>query len=290
VPEIQVILVRIARRPGQIAMFDRSFEEDISVVLSPDVVAERYNRSWRLSQPIKDSGFLVGKLGFTRQLEETSVEYDEDAHDFVELDSLNERGTYSHWALDLRSQLMAFEIHPPDIRQKSFTGALAAILDQNTEYRFTVELLSEEAAFFQWLTTIEKLIRFKAVMRPPNPHWGERMAQLEDILEPTEADQVTVDLKVDPSKRQGLQARGTIIEQAVRHSEDGYGSIIADGLVDGTKRTYNSRDRLRSRRIDSLVSLISESAWRALQAILRPQNGENDDRVESGSRSTDEKV
>lgn len=284
--DVTVIMVRIARKPGHGALFDRTFGEDIREALDPNVIARRYGRSWRLSRPVElDDGFLAGKLGFTRNRDETEVQYDESVQDFVEHPTTTPNAIFAHWVLDLNSQLMAFETRPPDIKAGSFIGALSDILEANENYPFTVEPLTEEEAFFDWIAGVEKLIHFKAVMRPPNPHWGDRMSQLEGILEPTEADEATIDLKIDPERPEGLVVPGTIIEQAARHSEAGYGTVTADAVAGGERRRFVSKQKMRVRKIAEPIVDGTTALWQALMDLLRSSNDRSSSREPEGATS-----
>ena len=129
-------------------------------------------------------------------------------------------------------------------------------------------------ASHEWAQSAGKLIHFRAVLRPPNPHWGKRTAQIERLLQPTDADKATLDLAiVDPGQSDGLVVRGTIIEQVVRHSESGYGTITAEAIDDGASKKFNSRRKVHAVRIAESIARLPETLIGALKGIVRSNVG-----------------
>jgi hypothetical protein len=105
-----------------------SFSSAIKEAINPDKTVFRYDRKWRVSQPIYKANFFVGKLGFMSSATETKTYYDEKLKDFVEQAVDFRQGHYVQWAIDLSTQIMAFETKPPDIKYQSFIGAFSKLL------------------------------------------------------------------------------------------------------------------------------------------------------------------
>lgn len=240
--KLRAVLAKVSRKPGQQSLFQRSYEEDLLAAINPDNQEERYGRVWRFSRPRQRQRFLVGRLGFIGKEPGTETFYDEQRKDFVDQPLVLGKGYYSHWVADLDSHLMVFELKPPKIEVQSFIGAFDGLLSSPTELAFTLELLQEPRKFYEWAGTVQRVTSFKAVMRAPNPGWGNRADDIyADLIRGTNADRVVVELKKEPDSEEGLVVREGPVAGMVGFGETGNSLVHAQGVRDGETRQYDSR-------------------------------------------------
>jgi len=134
-PRLLIFFGKVAYKP-QMTLWQAHgvrFTEDIKEVVNPDTPISRYGRTWRVSQPVHKDNFFVGKLGFMSSATETKTFYDEKRKDFVEQPVDTRQGHYVQWAIDLSTQMIAFEAKPPDIKYQSFIGAFGGLLDERPD-------------------------------------------------------------------------------------------------------------------------------------------------------------
>ena len=235
-------------------LFEHStFRENVLQALDPDIVVDRYNRAWRLSQPqILEDRWLWGRLGFALQRAHAAVVYNEETHDFELIPGEERRGTISHYVLDLESQYMLFEEVRPEIRRQSFVGAMESILGRTkAEVRLTVEEVYDGEAFSEWVKRVDRITRFRATFRRPNPDWDPRFEELRKVVEDTNADTVSLEASKSSSEDQGLVIHGTILEEVAEHAAEGYGDAKATGKIDDKFKYFDSRRNPKSIRVPS---------------------------------------
>ncbi|MDP3064796.1 MAG: hypothetical protein Q8O40_16590 [Chloroflexota bacterium] len=271
-PQMSIVFIRVVHKP-QLALPETNepptFRGIISRAIDPDVTTSRYNRTWRVSQPkTRDDDFLVGKLGFTAMASEKRTYYDIDLKDFVEQAQEARQGHYTGWAIDLSSQMMAFETRLPDIRPQSFVGALRGLLDERPEYALTAEYVRESAKFFEWVKPLDRITKFTAKLRAPNPDFASRPQIVRMVLERTNADHATVEVTTDRDGKDSLST-GDTIKDLVDYGEEGYSDIIAWGLKDGESKVFDSRRKVATERVDIRGTPDIDTVWEYLISALR---------------------
>jgi hypothetical protein len=249
------------------------------VPFNPETAVERYGRTWHLSQPLDDGLHIIGKLGFARRSASSSVTYDTVKHDFVEVEAPLEQGNFVYYMLDIPSRILAFEERPPDIRRRSFLGALTAILREQ-RFRWDIDLLADEASFESWLTDVEKVTRYRASILRPNPSPIRHAREVRELVEETNADRLTIEATAGQDSS-GLVVQDTILEATADHAADGNGNFKATGVKNGRRRFFDSLRRLRTRQLtlppdataDELLTQLAEE----LASVVAEQQSEATD-------------
>lgn len=254
------------------AVADRPFDQDISAALDPQITVERYGRSWRLSRPhtIEGQPFLWGKLGYQGAPSGSDVEYDEESEDFVTV-SGRQHGQFSYYVLDLEDRYLLFEERPPDIKRQSFSGALKAILHESADpmHIFDVDTVADPDDFVAWLSRTDRVTRFRATVRQPNPNWDGRPQAVRDLIEESNAVRVAVEAAAGAGGP-GLEIMESDLKSFVEHISGGNGSISSTGeTAEGRTTLFNSDRKVRSTTTDVDVDESEESFLRRLVAALR---------------------
>lgn len=267
-PTIYVAFARVVRKAGQAGLFGSTVRDEAERAIAPDDEVRRYRRTWRFSRPDNDGTFLTGKLGYVHEAESMTTSYDETVQDFIEEPTTARQAEYSRWALDLSTQDLAFELRSPEIEFQSFVGAFRGLLDLHLDARLTVEIPVQPATFFEWRRSVQRLLRFRAVLRPPNPDWADRPERLRELVDKTNATEVTLEAKADP--QEGLNVEDTILGDVVAFQGEGYARVTADGVAaDARRLTYDSRKKAEVQRHDVTSLLDHAGVWGLLKDLLR---------------------
>lgn len=256
----QLWLAKINRR--DYTLLDHDFQTDVLAALSPDASVTRHGREWRLSKPKYRSGLISGKLGFARPQRLEGLRYDEEAKDFVVETSAAEQGNFAFYVIDVKSQVLAFETRLPDIKRQSFLGAFKKILATG-DYRFEVDLLSDERDFERWLSEVDVVTNFRIAIRPPNPSSSQRAEEVRKLIEETNADSVILEAKA--SEDDGLEVKDSLLGAAAEHAARGNGTFKLTALKGTARRFYNSAHKLVTaqvtiRRDDDEASIVRKLA------------------------------
>ncbi len=222
-----------AQRTLDQALSAYSFEMAIKEVINPSTkLAPRYGRTWRFSQPKIHDGFLVGKFGFVTAGIGQQGDYDEELKDFILKTIDTKQPTYSLWAIDLLYQILAFEVKPPDIKYQSFVGNFEGFLNERPDVNLTIEKVVETAKFIEWVENVDRVTKFTATLRPPNPDYSKHPKDLyRELLEKTNADQAKVEFTKQKGSTDSLNTeKGKTIQTLVEYGKEGYSTIVARGL------------------------------------------------------------
>jgi hypothetical protein len=257
----------VAYKP-QRTLFQRSFDMDIQEVINPDTIVIRYGRTWRFSRPKMKDGFLVGKLGFTATGTEKRADYNEEIKDFIEQTVDSEQATFVFWATDLSRQILAFETKPPDIKYQSFRGAFQGVLNERSDIGLTLEGIAEIAQFVEWVGSVDRVTRFTANLRTPNPDYSKHAIIIRELLEDTNADRVRLELVKLKESTDSLDTEKTI-KDIVEYQEEGYSSIIARGEKEKQLKIFDSRKKLPMEQIDVPDVIADDSKWELIIRALR---------------------
>lgn len=264
-----ITFARLVRSREQMSLFEGKVRDYLMAMLSPEVSVTRYGRTWRLARSeILEDRFLASKLGFARVGAAEEVSYDETIHDFVYKVRMSEQGNFSHFVLDLHTHVLAFEERPPDIRRQSFLGALRGIIQQGG-HPFEVQALTESRDFWEWARSVVRIVRFKAILRPPNPQWRPRTELIRSLIEPTGADEMDVQAKVDPKGDASLHVEDTVLHEAVEHASAGYARLSAVGIEEGRRRMFRSDQNVQTGSIVVDPDEDSSGVFRKLIRLLK---------------------
>ena len=272
-PQTVIFFNKIAYKPIK-PMMQRGFDSDIREVLNPDLPIIRYGRTWRLSRPAEHGrNYLVGKLGFEASESKRQTYYDDKAKDFIEKSVSSRQGHYVQWAIDLSNHIMAFETKIPDIKYQSFKGAFCGLLDKYPDIGLTVEDIMESSKFYEWAKRIDKLTKFSANLRAPNPDFESRPKFILAILQDTNADHAKIELSKDKGSKDSLDINKTIPD-LVKYGEDGYSTINARGLLkNGQSKIFDSKQGMPADRIDLPMTAKVEDVFDfIIEALKRFKN------------------
>ena len=266
-PRMLVYFSIITHKP-QRTLFQRSFDMDIREVINPDKGVSRYGRTWRFSKPKTHNGFLVGKIGFTSSGMEKRVDYDEEIKDFIEHTVDSRQSTFVFWVVDLSKQILGFETKPPDIRYQSFKGAFEGFLDERSDIGLTLEDIVETSQFVEWVKTVDRVIKFTANLRAPNPNFSKHPKIIRELLEDTNAERARLELVKANDSTDSLDTEKTI-KDMVKYGEDGYSSIVARGEKGEQMRIFDSRKRVPVERMNIPDRIDDDGKWNFIIRALR---------------------
>ena len=253
---------------AQRTLFQGGFTSDIEKAIDPDIVISRYGRMWRFSKPIYKHEFVMGKLGYMTSGKETKTYYDEKRKDFIEQPVDMKQGHYVQWVVDLSTQVIAFETKPPDIRYQSFVGAFKDLLNENPDTNLTIESIVESDKFFEWAKKVDRVTKFTAKLRTPNPDFASRPRIIRELLEDTDADSAKVEINKNRESDETLNTEKTI-RDLVEYGEEGYSTVIAHGFKDGTRRIFDSKRQTPIERIDVFLPIGVEKIWNHIVQALK---------------------
>jgi hypothetical protein len=261
VARLLICFGKVAYKP-QATLFQavHEFAEALQGAVNPETAVSRYGRIWRVSQPVHRDRFFLGKLGFMSSGTETIPYYDEKRKDFIEQAVSAKRGHYVQWAIDLSTQIIAFETKPPDIKYQSFIGAFVGLLNERADIGLTMERIVESDRFFEWAKQIDRLTRFTAKLRTPNPNFARRPRIVRELLEDTNGDSAKVEISKSKESSEALKTEKTI-RDLVKYGEEGYSTVIAHGFKDGSPKVFDSKRKIPLERIEISLPISVEKIW-----------------------------
>lgn len=261
-----VYFAKISRSP-QTGAFDRTFAEDILDALDPQHAVTRYRRTWRFSRPRVDGSDILGKLGFVRSAHASETRYDEELEDFVTSDSTASEGSFSMFVIDTEREILTFEERPPAIRRQSFLGNFSAILQQ-AGFRSSVTLLRDPTDFREFVDSVDRIEKIRAVVFEPNPGWREDARNLQAIIEQSNAQRAEVTAVA--AAGESLNAEADWIEGALgQAAEHGKGTLKATGFRNGQKHVWTFGTRLQIAVISGDDAGTPEGVWDWMRRRLR---------------------
>lgn len=195
--------------------------------------ARRYGREWRLSRPDHENGQWIGRIGFVKPGEVTTLEWDDEAEDFIEGDASG--GVVVPFVIDVSEQVVAYQLRGNLVRPNTFTGALEALLNQNPTYVWSVYPLVVPRSFESWKSEIDRVTAFRFKLIPPNPNWiGRELVQ--GIVEGLETQLLTLS-----GRGQDIDTGSDLFRQALDHVLQEFGQATVQGRdklgFDSTWRT-----------------------------------------------------
>jgi hypothetical protein len=231
----------VDRRPGQLAFAHERFEEALRRALNPSVAVSYYGREWRLSEPrlLNQDRVLAAELGFRRKKRREEVDYDESKHEWVSTEAPASQGNFVHFVVDLDSQFIGFEDRGEDLSRNSFIAALSRFLMYGG---LEIQLVSDVRQFEAWLAEVDRVTRFRATLRRPNPGYSRRARQVRELAGETEAERLTIEATSD----EGLNVQGTILEGAADTAATGNGEFKASGFSGHARKFFDSTKRYLS--------------------------------------------
>lgn len=250
----------------QAGAFD-SFAEDVLGAIDPSEHVTRYGREWRVSRPRLADGVILGKLGFVRRSPSAETRYDEQLEDFVTIEGEASQGSFSMFAIDVDTEVLAFEERLPAIRRQSFVGALRGLLHAKDQ-RWTVTLLPDATGFREFVASVDRLERVRTVIHRPNPGFVDAARNLEALIEESRAERAEVVAVAPPNET--LNADAEWIQGALEQvSSDGKGTVKATGTRHGQRRHWVIGARLQVAIITERDGEEPEDVWTWMKRRLR---------------------
>lgn len=261
----EVYFAKITR--AQIGLLDRSFNEDLLSALDPHLEVTRYQRRWKLSRPREEGEFIVGKLGFVRTSSAAETRYDDELEDFVTGTALANEGSFSMFTIDPQTEIMAFESRPPAIEPTSFLGAFRLLL-RKSDFRATVTLVKDPTEFREFVQSVDRIQRIRAVVFVPNPRFVPKARNFEQVIEESNAERAEV---VAVAPRGGsLNPEAEWVEGAlVQIAEHGRGTLKATGTREGRKRVWTFGARVQIAVLSEQEGTTPEDVWDWMRRKLR---------------------
>jgi hypothetical protein len=198
---------------------------------------ERHGRVWRMGQWRHEGRAIVGRIGFESSA--TAELWDDDVNDFRE--TSRPLGLTSPFAIDPGSLRVAFQLRGRDIRVKSFTGALQALLNEASPTdRWRVARETRVVPFEQWASEVDRVTDLRLHLERPNPHYADR-DRIRAIVEGTNSRLVEIAAHADPEDPQGLDLNDPLIREAISHAELNYGHFSATAERAGETSQWTSQ-------------------------------------------------
>lgn len=245
------------------------FHADLLRAIDPTNKVTRYGRTWRFSKPGEDDReFILGKLGFTHEGEQERTDYDEVAQDFITAVAAATQTFFSHFVVDTRLEIIAFEERGRLIRRRSFLAAFEGLLDE-ADFPATVEVLTDPAALREWAQTVDRVVSLRAVVKNPNPGWVRDAGAIRQLVEETEA--ATAAVTVKAAEGAGINITAPWVDGALQQiSAEGQGSMSAVGIrKDGHEDRWANGQRPRTDSLEEEPTDPSETIWQRLIIRLR---------------------
>lgn len=238
----------IRRDPAQLELVHGQFADALRAALDPDIQVQNYGRVWRLSEPDWNvaPGDVCGVLGFVRRKNLEAANYDEERHEWVRAEVSRRESNCAHFRVNLDSQLIIFEERRPDIDRSAFSSALSKFL---APAGFAVEPVIDSSPFETWLADVDRVTRFRATLKRPNPRWAKRAQEVRDVIDDTEAETITIEAKAEHSAT-GLSVNDTFIGGIAEATRLGNGQYEASGFKGERRRFYRSETKLVSGSIE----------------------------------------
>ena len=266
-PRRTIYFAKITRDP-QRRVFDQDFRTDILEAIDPELVEERYGRIWRFSRPVEVAETLVaGKLGFTHEGEQQQAEYDEVRQDFVTVQAPARQTVFSHFVIATDLEVMAFEDRGREIRRQSFLGAFQGLLHEG-DFLASVEELTDPASLADWVASVDRVVRLKAVVHNPNPGWVRPAGAVRALVEQSGAEtaDVTVTASPDGALDTGAEWIDEVLDQV---STEGQGKMAAVGYRGEHESRWTTGQRVRTETLEEDPGDDSLSIWRRIAGKLR---------------------
>lgn len=208
------------------------FQSDLGTALNASwttgATVTRYRRKWTLSRIHEQTpDTITGQIGFVSENEVTTLFFDHEKGDFVR--SGAPTGVLVPFAIRLSDGLVAYQLRPGVVREESFTGALAELLNSTSnEYQWSVETATETLTWDEWQGTVDRVTAFAFRLEKPNPHYEDDW-RVEDIIEDLRLEYARLTGKALDD--QGVDTESDLFQQALDHVLRNYGRASIEGMT-----------------------------------------------------------
>ena len=202
---------------------DTTFREALDESWVPGAEVTRYGRTWHLSAP-HEAGpdRLGGRIGFVRESELTTVEWDPASKDFLRGEAPS--GVVVPFVVDLDTRRVSFQLEAGQVRSTSFAGAFAGALNAaDTAYEWRVTPLVQRVPYEEWRRRMEVVTEFRFRLERPNPHYDDR----EDVERLIEELRLTVGTVA--GQGENIDTENPLFEEYLDHVRADYGRAVLKG-------------------------------------------------------------
>ncbi len=191
----------------------------------------RYSRTWRLSRFTRpEDGLWAGHIGFVREGDFSTVEWDEAKKDFIRGEASS--GVVVPFLISDVHCLVTFQLIPGEVRPTTVTGSLQALLSANGTHFWTIRQFKYSKTIDQWLESVGGVSTFKVRLLYPNPNWTGRQ-KIRDMMSELKAG--ILDIKAKAEKDGYIDISSDLSQQAMDHVRLGYGRATLIGSDLNTK-------------------------------------------------------
>jgi hypothetical protein len=217
-------------------LFQDSIFEALSASWTTGATVTRYRRKWTLSKIHNlTPEAIVGQIGFVGENEVTTLFFDYDTGDFVRGGAPS--GVLVPFAIRLSDGLVAYQLRPGMVREESFSGALAALLNTTAnEYVWKVEAAVELRSWDEWRREVDSVTSFAFRLDKPNPHYDDDLL-VEHLIEDLQLQYARLAGKA--LDEHGVNTDDDFFRQALDHVLREYGRAAVEGqTADGRDSTW----------------------------------------------------
>lgn len=217
-------------------LFQDLLGEALTASWTTGATVTRYRRRWTLSKiHSQTTDSIVGQIGFVGENEVTTLFFDYDTGDFVRGGAPS--GVLVPFAIRLSDGLVAYQLRPGMVREESFAGALAALLNTTpNEYVWSVEAAVDFRSWDEWRSEVDSVTSFAFRLDKPNPHYDDDW-RVEDLIENLQLEYARLAGKALDER--GVNTDDEFFRQALDHVLREYGRAAVDGqTADGKESTW----------------------------------------------------
>ena len=214
-------------------------EQYLEAALVPGTLVERRSRQWRMGRWHREGLIIVGRIGF--EAAALAELWDDAIGDFTE--ASRRTGLISPFAIDPQTMRVVFQLRGRDIRARSFTSALQALLNEASpteRWRVTREL--HAVSFKDWIAEVDRITVLRLRLERPNPNYQDRR-KVRELIEGTNARMAEVVLNAHDEDLQGIDVSDPFVQQAIDHVEQHYGTYVATAERGDEQTTWASGDQ-----------------------------------------------
>ena len=91
---------------------------------------------------------------------------------------------------------------------------------------------------------------------------------IEEVIEPTSADQLSFEAKVRDNDTDSLSVENTILDAAVEHSGEGYGDFKVKGIRQSKETEFDSKTMVEHADVDEIPDEPNASFFKRIADVL----------------------
>ena len=196
----------------------------------PGTEVSRYGRKWKLSARAEsETGLWAGHMGFVKEGELSTLEWDEATKDFVRGEASS--GVVVPFLISVEDRLVSFQLFSGEVRQTTVTSNLQSLLNAEGTHYWAIRPVSFRRTFEEWLRSVNHVSSFSVLLTYPNPNWTGR-EKVEGLVEGLRAERVRI--QANASEGRTIDIQSDWFRQAMDHVRFGYGRADVAGPEKGT--------------------------------------------------------